>query len=101
MQGQQRINISENKPSKFIELSDGYEMISNDATIKIVLSKITVMDGSMESGFYSTKLWIKEDDGWIKVSDTSNYPTKEKFIEKMYESEDFTQAMRDYELSKK
>ena len=101
MQGQQRVNISEQKPSKFIVLTDGYEVLSNDATIKIILRPVTIMDGSMESGFYSTQMWIKEGDGWLSVSNTKNYGSKEEFIKDIIGSEDFTQAMRDYELSKK
>ena len=96
MRGQSKIDISEQKPLKFTALTDGYEMVSNDATVKILLRRITVMDGFMESGFYSTKLWIKEDNGWIEANNTKNYTTKEEFITDMEGSEDFTQALRDY-----
>ena len=99
MQSQQRVNITEQKPSKFIELADGYEVLSNDSTIKIVLHKVTVMDGAMDSTFYSTRMWIDEGNGWLSVGNTQNYRTKEEFIGKIRESEDFTQAARDYEDS--
>lgn len=96
MKGQSKIDISEQKPSKFTELSDGYEMINNNSTMKIVLHSVTVMDNAMESSFYSTRIWIKEDNGWIEVKGTKNYPTKDGFIEDMSKAEDFTEAMRDY-----
>ncbi len=97
MQGQQKINIIEQRVPKFTERSGCYEVISNDSSIKIVLRHISVMDGSMESGFYSTRMWIKEDNAWIEVNNTKNYNTKEEFIKDISASEDFTQAIRDYE----
>lgn len=99
MQGQQRINISEQKPAKFIELADGYEVLSNDSTIKIILRPVTIMDGSMESGFYATTMSIKEGDGWIAVNNTKNYGSKEEFIKDIIGSEDFTQAVMEYQQS--
>ena len=97
MQGQQMINIEEHRVPKFTEHPNGFEVVSNDGSIKIVLQHTTVMNGSMESDFYSTKTWIKEESGWIEVNGTQNYSTKEAFIEVIRDNEDFTQAMRDYE----
>ena len=96
MQGQQRVNINEQKPSKLIETTDGYEVLSNDGTTKIQLRHTTVMEGSMENAFYYTVMWIMEDGGWVKVSNTQNYRTKEEFIKAIAESEDFTQAMAEF-----
>ena len=96
MQGQQKVNISELRPSKLIKTADGYEVLSNDGTIKIQLRHTTVMDGSMESDFYHTVMWIMEDGGWLKVNSTQNYRTKEEFIRTIDESEDFTQAMAEF-----
>ena len=97
MQGQQKTNITEQKVPKFSILSDSYEVISNDATIKIVLRPVSVMEGSMERDFFSTKMWIKEGDGWVLVNNTKNYNSKEEFIKDISSSEHFTQAIRDYE----
>ena len=97
MQGQQRVKIVEHKVSKFIERFGCYEVMSNDNTMKIVLRNVSVMDDSMERAFFSTTTWIKEDNGWVKCNDTQNFPSREAFIEALKASEDFTQAIRDYE----
>lgn len=81
------------KPSKFIEHSDGYEMISNDGEVKVCLLHSTLMEGSIDSDFYYTVTWILEDVGWVRANNTSNYKTKEEFIEAISNSEDFTQAV--------
>lgn len=80
------------KPAKGVELADGYEITSNDGTIKIRLLHITVMDGGMESGFYHTVMRIKEGTGWTEVSDIQNYNSKEKFLETIKDIEEFSQA---------
>ena len=101
MLGQHRTLLQEQKVSKFIELSDGYKMESNDGTIRILLRHITVMDGAIESGFYSTKTWIKESEGWIEVNNIQNYRNKEDFIKAISESEDFTEAIKEYRFNNK
>lgn len=97
MQGQTKVQINEIPPRKLTKLSDGYEVVNNDGTIKIVLRHVTVMDGSMESGFYSSILWVKEDNGWVKGDASKNYKTKEEFIKAISESEEFTQACREFD----
>ena len=96
MIGQQKVNISEEKPAKYIPHTNGCEVISNDEQMKIELRHITVMDGSMESDFYHTTMWIKEDGGWLMVNNTNSYKTQEEFISAISQVEEFTQAMRDY-----
>ena len=87
------------KPSKLIELPDGYQVTSNDGTVMIELLHTTVMDGGMESGFYHTKMWIKEGNGWTEVNNTQSYRSKEEFIDSIKDSEDFTQALSDYKFN--
>lgn len=87
------------KPSKMIEHPDGYEVISNDGTIKVRLLHTIILEGSMESGFYYTKMWIKEGNGWAEVNNTQSYRSKEEFIDAISESEDFTQALSDYKFN--
>lgn len=87
------------KPSKFVERANGYEVINNDGTVKIALCHTTVMDGSMESGFYYTVMWVLEDGGWTKVSNTQSYRSKEEFINAISDSEDFTQALSEYKFN--
>ena len=97
MRGQQKIDIREEKVLKFTEHRNGYELVSNDGETKIALLHTMVMDGSMESSFYYTKIWILEDGGWIETDSSKSYKTKEEFISDISNSQDFTQAMRDYE----
>lgn len=99
MQGQRKISISEQKPSKLMVYNDGYEAVSNDGSMKIQLRHTVVMDGSIESGFYYTVIWIKEDNGWIKTNGSKSYKTKEEFISDIRNAEEFTEAVKDYEKS--
>jgi hypothetical protein len=93
MKGQERVNITEERPSKFVEGTDGYEVTSNDETIRIQLRHATVMDGGMESDFYHTEMWVKEDNGWIRANNVQNYKTKKEFIDAIRDVEEFTQAI--------
>ena len=83
------------KPSKLVEHTDGYEVISNDGTTKLQLLHTTLLDGSMESGFYYTKMWIKEGEGWTEVNNTQSYRSKAEFIDAIRELEDFTEAIKE------
>lgn len=87
------------KPSKFVERPDGYEVTNNDGTVKVALCHTTVMDGSMESGFYYTEMWVLEDGGWIKVSNTQSYRSKEEFLKAIEESGDFSEATSEYRFN--
>lgn len=99
MIGQQKVNINEHKPSKFIENADGYEVTSNDGTVKIALRHMTTLDGSMESGFYYTVIWVLEDGGWTKVNNTQSYRTKQEFLNALEESEGFAEAFSEYRFN--
>lgn len=87
------------KPSKFVERPDGYELTSNDGEVKVALQKTTVMDNSMESDFYHTVMWIREEGGWTRVDNTQSYRSKEEFINAISDSEDFTQALSEYKFN--
>ena len=96
MIGQQKIDINEQKPSKLMVQPGGYEVVSNDGVLRIQLRHEMVMDGSMESDFYATTVWVKEGDGWIKTSTTQSYRTKEEFIRSISDVEDFSEAMAEF-----
>ena len=87
------------KPSKIVIHPDGYEVINNDGTIKVALQRTTVMNDSMESSFYHTIMWVKEDKGWTLVNNTESYKTKEEFIKAIEEAEEFSQAYREYMIN--
>ena len=83
------------KPSKFVERPNGFEVTSNDGTMKIELRQYSILDGSMESSGFYTTMWIREGEGWIKVSNTQPYHTKEDFIKAISEVEEFTEAIKE------
>ena len=86
------------KPMKGVETPDGYEVTSNDGTIRIELRHATVMDGAMESTFYHTVMWIKEGTGWLKVNETQNYRSKDDFLDAISNVEEFSEAVASLKL---
>lgn len=87
------------KPSKLIELPDGYDVTSNDGTIKMMLHRCVARQEAMESDFYSTTMWIKEGNGWTKVRNSQSYRTKEDFIDALSKVEEFSQAISEYKFN--
>lgn len=96
MKGQQKRNIIEMIPPKFAENENGYEVVSNDSTVRLLLRHVTVMNGGMESEFYSTVMYVKEDGVWVHVNNTQNYRTKEEFINAISAAEEFTEAVAEF-----
>lgn len=96
MKGQQKVYGIELIPPKFVENEHGYELVSNDGTMRLFLRRIIMMEGSMERDFYSTVMWIKEEGVWVQVSNTQNYRTKEEFINAISQAEDFTEAIAEF-----
>ena len=97
MMGQTKTQISEQKPMKYIEHGGGCEVISNDGTLKIELHHATKMEGAMENEFYYTEVYFLEDGGWQRAINSDTYRTKEDFIKAIDGTEEFTQAIKDFE----
>lgn len=91
----------EQRPSKAIQSDGGLEMESNDGSMKILLKRTIIFTGNMEGESFNTALFIKEDDGWTKTNNSTPYNSIEDFVRALGESEDFTQAVKDYEYIKR
>lgn len=73
---------------------DGCEAMSDDETMKYVLTKVT--NNSYEQAscgdFYSCVLYFKEGSGWIRGNEVSNYSTISDFVSALRRASDFTKA---------
>ncbi len=86
---------TEGKRPKFIRQENGCEMISNAGDVKIVLARIVSFSTEIEQEFYSTKVYIREDTGWLLTNNTHNYPSEDAFYDAIRDSEDFSEAVRE------
>jgi hypothetical protein len=92
-----RSRETENKIPKFIPNTDGCEVLTNDGELKVVLRKSTSFAGEMEQSAYVAVYYIKEGDGWLKTETTKSFVSMREFISELRGTEEFWQAMRDYD----
>ena len=86
----------EQRPAKCIRHSNGYEVISNDGEMKILLKHQTIYS-TMENESYAAVYYIMEDGEWILTNTQNTFPSVQDFFRRLRDSEEFTQAVKDFD----
>lgn len=90
--------IREEKPSKCVIREDGgYEITSNDGEMLIILTKTCIFSGTMEQEYHRSRYFLKEGDGWEESNGGSLYHSADEFFSAIRQSENFTQALNEYD----
>lgn len=84
---------------RFVNHGEGCEVITNSGDVKIVLTKMRVLEGGMEREFFSASYYIWEG-GWLETNNIKTYPSREAFIQEVFRSDALTQAVCEIEKSK-
>lgn len=92
-----RMNISDAliRMPKIIETHNGYEVLSNDNKIKVILQQNLVFTGTIETELYTAHYYVKDDTGWIKANMSHTYESKQDFIRSIRQADAFSQAINE------
>lgn len=76
--------------------SDGtLEIMSNDRTLKIILSKVTIHQDGENVEAFQTAYFVKEGLEWSRTLKSATYRTLKEFLEIISKVVDFSQAVID------
>ena len=81
----------------FIRQKNGCEVLTDDRTQKIILSRSIAYVEDIEQTLYSTRYYIKEGTGWVQVNNGQFYSSEEAFFSALRHSDAFTRAVREWE----
>lgn len=88
------------KPSKCVKTERGYEVLTNNGKMKIVLTRHRYFRENLSDSCYISTYYVKEGNGWLKTNTHNTHSTIEEFFRALNQTEDFTQAMEDYKQYK-
>lgn len=78
---------------KVLKTISGYEVLSNDRKIKIILHETTVMSGAMETELYIAHYYVKEGTEWFKTNTAHSYESERDFISSICQTDAFSEAI--------
>lgn len=87
-------------PARMLATTSGYEVLSNEGDIKIILRKTTVFDNNANADIYALTYFIKTDEGWVKGLNQQSYRTREEFIRSIANVEEFSTAYNELRYEK-
>ena len=96
---QEKVNIQEQRVPKFISTLNGFEILSNDGSVKIILSRSRIFSGQMENEHLSVTYYVKEGEGYEKSNTQDSYPSIDDYMRRLANNEEYTEACMDYEKS--
>lgn len=79
-------------------IPEGYELISNDRTMKFVLAKKQARDmvQNVEKTYFSVDCFVREEHNWVKGDNGSMERSITDFVKKLDISPRFTKAIDEY-----
>ena len=90
----------EQRVPRFIQKEDGCEILSNDGSMKVILSLTRSFNGQMETEFYNATYYARDDEREYEKIDTSlTFHSIEEYMGKLENNEDYSEAYRDYRES--
>ena len=93
---QQKIHIEEQRIPKYMPTRNGCEVTSNNDDIRICFNHSFSFIDDMEQEHFTAIYFVKEGDGWLRTNTVKPYRSMDDFIRDLSDTEEFTQAIRDY-----
>lgn len=102
MIGQKKIVEKEQRIPKFLWTENGCEILSDDQSVKIILSLTHNFNGQMETEFYTANYYVEnERKEFEKIEASWTIPSIDEYMSKLEHNEDYREAYKDYEESQK
>ncbi len=90
-----------NTPHGIINADGTLEVESNDRQLKIVLSRVKVMQDGESVEAFRTSYFVKDGLEWERTIESANYMSSDEFLDAISKSNEFTEAITDIDEQKK
>lgn len=79
--------------------ANGYELESNDRTMRLVIHKRTFFDTeqNVQLAKIEAVCLVKEGNGWVRCNGATQANSEQEIFERLRRNEGFTKAIREYE----
>lgn len=98
MEGKKFIIEAHGEAPYALRINEGYELVSNDRTMRLVIGKVFYADDEtdQQGSIFRVKCFIREDSGWVKTNENSATKTITDYVRLLNKSLQFTKAVKEY-----
>lgn len=93
---QLKTELQEQRIPKFVITPSGCEVISNDESVKVTLSRSRIYIGVIEGEVYTATYYVKEGVEYEKCNTTNQFQSIDEFMRRLDGNEDYSEACLDF-----